>query len=451
MWSPRGILRLPRMTSKWTILCESPELALDLQRDSDRIDLSIDCPTSDAPWQEALEHVGRARTAIAAHSPPTANQLVAIAEASRAIGPLPVAILGPERVLRSLAHDLGIVAVEDTGPLVAAIALLGLELERPWAPTTKELTPTDAKRVGHVVSHRTDGALIRVDDGLIGHADTKNPARPLGIARDVAAALYALRCAQETTRPRVPVVQGVDKQAVLDVILGPARALSDPASKAALAPYDVPLPVEELCTTPSRAAAEAARIGFPVRVALASPDLRIWEHPDLTTADVSGAAGVREAYRQLMALAQTRSSNARLLGVTVSAATAPTALLRVRLEPLDSGLALTEIGFADAHGVASLDATLTILPTTVRGLERVLARLEGSSLILRGNAADRKHAVSAIGDVLLRLAAFVHEWRAQVASVEVNPLAVLVGGEIEVREACVTVGDAFTRSLQVSG
>jgi hypothetical protein len=51
----------------------------------------------------------------------------------------------------------------------------------------------------------------------------------------------------------------------------------------------------------------------------------------------------------------------------------------------------------------------------------------------------------------MRLAAFVHQWRGEIEAVEVNPLAILVGGELEIREACVTVGDAFSRSLNASG
>ncbi|MFW6087556.1 MAG: hypothetical protein ACODAG_10160, partial [Myxococcota bacterium] len=80
-------------------------------------------------------------------------------------------------------------------------------------------------------------------------------------------------------------------------------------------------------------------------------------------------------------------------------------------------------------------------------LEHALGRLRGSPLLLEGDAADRRRAVSALGDVLLRLAAFVHEWRTEVDSVTLDPLALLVGGGIEVREACVAVSDAFERSL----
>lgn len=445
---------LPRvvMAKSWKIYCESPELAIDLRRDCDRIGLLVECETSEDVWTGAASAVDESiPVGIAATSPPTPDQWVALSERARKAGrQLPVALVGPEQRARALAHDLGVVAVGDTGPLLAAMRLLDLEVERPWSATTKGLSPVDRVRLGDAVSHRSDGELVRCDDGLIGHTIEGGKPQPLGTPGDVAAAMYALRAAHETGRPRVPSVEGVDKQAVMDVILGPPRALSDPASKAAIAPYDVALPVEELCTTPSRAAAEAARIGFPVRMSLASPDLRVWEVPELATNEIDSAAGVREAYRQLMAFAEARLPSARLLGVTVGAATVAHALLRARLEPLESGLVLLEIGFADAHGTAADDVTQTILPTTAKGLERVLGRLRGSSLLLHGNAAERKHAVTAIGDVLMRLAAFVHDWQVQVLSIEVNPLALLVSGEIEVREVCVSVGDAFSRSMELS-
>ena len=361
---------------------------------------------------------------------------------------MPLGVVGPQPL--GMLHDLGIPAVHETGPMLAVAALLDLGTERPWAAATKELPSVDRLRLGESVSHESDGRFVRLDDGVIGHEQVSGKSSPIGTPRDVAAALRAMRASQEATRPKVPAVEGVESDAVLEVILGPRRALSDPASKAALRQYDVPLPIEELCATPSRTASEAARIGFPVRVALASPDLRLWDHPDLS-AEVYSAGQARDAFRQIMAMAKSRNDEARLLGVTVSASTLARTLLHVRMEPLDSGPILTEIGFADPHGRASGDSTETVLPATGKALERVLLRLSGSSLLLSGAPKQRSAAVSAIGDVLMRLAAFTHQWRDQIESIEVNPLAILVGGELEIREACVTVGDAFSRSLNASG
>jgi hypothetical protein len=438
------------MPKAWSIFCDCPELAVDLARDAERIGLSVKLEVHERPWErviDALRSGGQA--ALAVEQALAADTVVRLSEAMRTQRQkLPVAVIGPQPL--GLLHDLGLPAVHETGPLTAVAALLELDTERPWAATTKELPAVDRVRLGESVSHRSDGRFVRVDDGLIAHAGEGTKNKPIGAPRDVAAALRAMRASQDPSRPKVPVVQGVEADTVLEVILGPKRALSDPASKAALGPYDVPLPVEELCATPSRTASEAARIGFPVRVALASPDLRLWDHPDLA-AEVFSAGQARDAFRQILAAAKTRSDDARLLGVTVSASTIARAMLRVRMEPLASGPVLAEIGFADPHGRASADTTQTVLPATGKALERVLLRLHGSSLLLAGTPQERTDAVSAIGDVLMRLAAFVHQWRAEIESVEVNPLAILVGGQLEVREACVTVGDAFSRSLNASG
>ena len=438
------------MPKVWSIFCDCPELAVDVARDAERIGLSVEPSVLERPWEGAIEALEAGKlAAMAVEDPLEANILVRLAEAMRAgTTKLPLAIIGPQPL--GLPHDLGLPAVHETGPLLAVAGLLELGTERPWAATTKELPSVDRIRLGESVSHRSDGRFVRIDDGLIAHAGDGTKTQPIGTPRDVAAALRAMRASQDPSRPKVPVVQGVEPRTVRDVILGPRRALSDPASKAALAQYDVPLPIEELCATPSRAASEASRIGFPVRVALASPDLRLWDHPDLA-AEVYSAGQARDAFRQIMAMAKHRAADARLLGVSVSASTIARTLLRVRMEPLAAGPVLCEIGFADPHGRASADTTHTVLPATAKALERVLLRLRGSSLLLAGTPQERTLAVSAIGDVLMRLAAFVHQWRAEVEAVEVNPLAILVGGELELREACVTVGDAFSRSLNASG
>jgi hypothetical protein len=438
------------MPKAWSIFCDCPELAVDVARDAERIGLPVKPEVRDQPWEGALEALSLGTpVGLAVKEPLAPDVVVRLSEAMRAHKQkVPVAVIGPQAL--GLLHDLGLPAVHETGPLAAVAALLELATERPWAATTKELPAVDRVRLGDSVSHRSDGRFVRVDDGLIAHEGDGAERTLIGSPRNVAPALRAMRASQDPSRPKVPVVQGVEADAVLEVLLGPKRALSDPASKAALEPYDVPLPIEELCATPSRAASEAARIGFPVRVALASPDLRLWDHPDLAV-EVFSAGQSRDAFRQLMAIAKTRSPDARLLGVTVSASTMARTLLRVRMEPLAAGPVLAEIGFADPHGRASADTTQTVLPATAKALERVLLRLQGSSLLLQGTTPERSKAVSAIGDVLMRLAAFVHQWRGEIEAVEVNPLAILVGGELEIREACVTVGDTFSRSLNASG
>jgi acetyltransferase len=300
---------------------------------------------------------------------------------------------------------------------------------------------------GALVAGRGTGRWVRIDDGGVGWCGKDDDPRPIGEPTDVGHALRALRVRSEASMPGRAVIEGVDRDAVLQVIFGPPRPLSDPASKSALEPYGVSLPVEELCSSPSRAASEATRIGFPVRISLASPDLRVWDHPDLTVDGVDNAARVRDVYRQVMAIALERQPDARLLGVVVTATSTAHALLRVVVEPLPEGYVLAELGFADAHGRASADVAYTVLPASAEAIDRVLSRLSGAALITGGGAAQRRANVGALAEVLLRLAAFVDDHRREVVRVELNPLALVVGGTAEVREACVVVSDAFIESI----
>ena len=351
----------------------------------------------------------------------------------------------------ALAGDLGIVAVDDVPGLMAAIALSSAGARRPWTASMRALHEPDRLRLtgAMLATGKADGRFVPGNGGLLAWEDDRHPMHLIGTARNAAAAVAAIHAARDGHGPDyLPLAN--DPRAVHDVLLGPPRALSDPASKTALAPYGIPIPVEELCASPSRTASEAATIGFPVRIALASPDLRVWDHPELAVDGVDSAARARDVFRQITALAQTIAPAARLLGVTVTATASAEALLRVAMTPLGDDRVLSQIGFADPHGVAAGDQTYTVLPASTDRIGRVLARLAGSPLLLAGNATDRRRIVDAVSDVLGRLAAFLNDHREAVDAVEIDPLAVLVGGNVEVREACVRVGDYFQRSLEGS-
>ena len=446
------------MSGEWRAFCDDAELAVECALAASALGLALEPEVDAAAVESARAAVlsGR-KAALVVSSPPPPASLVRLAAAARGSErPLGLCVLAGADACADalqLAADLGLLATRDVRPLVAGLALTDAGAEHPWTASTRALTRVDRVRLGGsaLESGRGGGRLVRLDDGGIGWVGRgSDRAVALGPPEEAGEALCALRLAAEAAPPARAVLDGVDARAVQEVIFGPPRALSDPASKSALEPYGLPLPIEELCTSPSRAASEAARIGFPVRIALASPDLRVWDHPDLAVDGVDNAARVKDVYRQIMAMANERQPEARLLGVHVTATTRAQALLRITAEPLPEGRVLAEIGFADPHGRASADRTITVLPAGVDAVERVLSRLRGAPLLLEGTAAQRRATVAAVADVLLRLAAFVDAHGREVERVEVHPLAILVGGTVEVREACVVVGDAFLRSLEAS-
>jgi hypothetical protein len=447
----------------WRILCESPDLAVQCLTASQQLQLSIETHVEADPCQRALSGSdGSEPLALALLTAPALGVLVELASVSRARAhPLLLALPVPSerRTLAiDVASELGMYAVAEVRPLLALLSLLEAGALEAYSASIRGLNPTDRARLKPVLSSaRTSqaaGHLSSVGDGRIGWSASPDAVtQTLGEPWEAAEALIALRRRERQRNEVQSSVEDVDARAVLDIIFGPRRALSDPASKAALAPYGIPLPVEELCGSPSRAAAEAARIGYPVRISLASPELRVWDHPDLCVDMVDNAPRVRDTFRQLMAAAHQRLGNApgaddrRVLGVMVTATSEASALLGVRATSLPQGRVAAEIGFADPHGRAAADTTITILPAEVGAIERSLQRLAGNALLLAAAPALRKARVDAIADVLLRLAAFVNDRRREIESVEVRPLAVLLDGTVEVREACISVSDHFERTL----
>ncbi len=448
----------------WAIVCDSAELAVQCLHAAQQIDLDVQ-PGMEPDWLRAARSSRAAGqpTAVVLIAAPTLATLVELAEhAHGKAQPLVLCVVGPDaerRLVLDAAADLGVVALAEIRPLMAALALLSRGANDAFCASARALSPADRARLKPSLSSpaKGAGALVAVDGTRIGwYAQAGEPPAILGEPRDVAEALDALRRTERQARALSSSVDGVDARAVLDVIFGPRRALSDPASKAALAPYGIPVPVEELCSSPSRAAAEASRIGYPVRISLASPDLRVWDHPDLSVDMVDNAARVRDTFHQLMAAAHDRLSalatpqrraEERLLGVMVTATSDAAALLGVRATPLPKGRVAMEVSFADPHGRASSDRTIAILPATVETLERALRRLRGADLLFVAAPAQRRAQLDGVCDVLLRLAAFVHEHSVEIEGVELRPLALLLDGSVEVREACVSVSDHFERTL----
>jgi hypothetical protein len=162
----------------------------------------------------------------------------------------------------------------------------------------------------------------------------------------------------------------------------------------------------------------------------------VWDHPDLVVLGAGSAAAVRDGFRTVTSMAAERDPSARLLGVHVTAEAATSLCLRATLRPIAGVWALCDLARSDDPA----RSTLCALPTTPERTRAALARL--------GIGPSRARApLEALVDALNRTAVFVIDHRDAVTSVRIDPLAMLVGGGVELREACVVVNDLFERSL----
>jgi hypothetical protein len=433
------------------VFCETAELVAEASRLAESLDLTVAVELASDPLESAARSAssGLLAGALCMHVADPIRAIAALhlcGEGRVVIG----AISEREPLASGFAADLGFVCVRDVAPAIAALALLSRGAERPWRASVRKLSSADHARLARHLGHaeRNAGRLSSEEQGAIALQLGESGARILlGHGLAVAEALRALRRVAPRVHPPVRFAHPADLSSSRDVLFGPPRMLSDPASKAALLPFDLPMPQEELCSSPSRAAAEAARIGFPVRISLASPDLRLWDHPELSVDGVDNAARVRDVFRQLASAAQELAPNARVLGVTVTATTLARALIRVSAKPAPNARVLLRVGFSDPHGAVAKDAILTPLPASEHAIERALTRLAGEPLLLGEKAPEREKNLALLTQLFARIGSFVDAFRGEIERVELHPVALLVGGGAEVREAAIEVTDAFVREL----
>ncbi|QQR88816.1 MAG: acetate--CoA ligase family protein [Myxococcales bacterium] len=445
------------MPKSWKILCDAPELAAEIRSDADSLGIKVEVELTSDPLKQAIDLLANNRpVSVATHSLPSLEALLSLAKQShdkQSFSAFALLVQGSSsKAIRELALDLALVAVPTTRALLCAIQLFRTEDPAPWRADIRHLNILDAEHLKPIMhSPKRGGPQLHSEQDFL--VEWQNASKTnkviLGRRHECAVAMDAFKQADPFEKDIFAAsyqATDIDKQAIRDVLFGPPRALSDPASKAALRPYGLPYGDEEMYTSASRVASEATRIGFPVRIALASPDLRAWDHPDLVANAVDNASRAKEMYQQILAQAQDRAPEARLLGVTVSASHHERALLRVRMSPLADKFVFVQISFADPHGMASEDLTVTFLPAKKDRALKALQRLRGRSL-LSDPADPSDPGLQNILNLLEQSACFVNDWREHLQSVEINPVALLLDASIEARELCITVNDSFIKAM----
>jgi hypothetical protein len=224
------------------------------------------------------------------------------------------------------------------------------------------------------------------------------------------------------------------------VLEGPARALSDPSSKRALAPYGLPIVAEVVCTNPTRAERAARRLRPPLVAKVASPDLPFGPGAPGIVRGVQNALQARAAYSAALRSATIAVPDLRVLGVRILEDVAGLAALAARIERRAEGslrLAVRPHGLA---GAAPGTVREIVLPAGADDLDALVGTLAIPPLATsaRGEpAADR----TALVDLLARACLFAHELRDRVREVTLDPIVVRARGDgALVVDARVTVG-----------
>ncbi|OGT26304.1 MAG: hypothetical protein A2Z17_01700 [Gammaproteobacteria bacterium RBG_16_66_13] len=220
---------------------------------------------------------------------------------------------------------------------------------------------------------------------------------------------------------------GADRPDLAQEALANARAgddgFIDPDSAAwVVSAYGLSVPAEGLARTPEEAVAVANRLGYPVAVKIASPDIPHKSDFGGVRLSVMTPSAVTEAFQQVTSAAWTARPGVEILGATIQAMAGPgqDVIIGAVQDPQFGALVMFGSGGIEVEGLG--DVAFALAPLTIREAEALIdgtwagRKLHG----VRGQPpADREavvRAVLAIGQMAIDLP--------QLAEVEVNPLRV---------------------------
>jgi acetyltransferase len=224
----------------------------------------------------------------------------------------------------------------------------------------------------------------------------------------------------------------VDNQSVRDVLdhvrEDDRLSIGDAEARTILQAYGLKTPESIVASTPKEAEEVAAKIGYPVVLKIASPDI-------LHKTDVGGvkvglrdAEEVRDAFELMVYRAERYIPEARIWGCQVQEM-APSGGLEILVgmnrDPQFGPL--VTFGLGGIYVEALKDVTFRVAPFTIRDAEMMLREIRTRALLdgVRGQPPVDKDAII---DTLLRIGQLVQEFP-EITELDINPLIVYPEGQ----------------------
>jgi acyl-CoA synthetase (NDP forming) len=203
---------------------------------------------------------------------------------------------------------------------------------------------------------------------------------------------------------------------------------TEPAAKALLARYGVPVPRSDVARSPERAVAIAAGLGGPAVLKIVSPAITHKSDVGGVTVGVAGAAAVRGAYAQVIQAAADRAPGAPVEGVLVEsmADDGIDVVIGVSRDPV-FGPMLT-FGLGGIYVELFNDLSRRMLPLD-EAQARALIDEPRCSALLRGTRGAPSADTDALVRLLLAVSGFVEANAGAIDELELNPVRVAPAGQ----------------------
>ncbi len=207
----------------------------------------------------------------------------------------------------------------------------------------------------------------------------------------------------------------------------PARAVNEVEAKAILASAGIPAVAERVAPDEDTAAREAATLGYPVVLKIASADIAHKSEIGGVIVGLADEPRLREAYRTLLRRARECAPQARIDGVVVARMAEPgvETILGVVHDPVFGAVVMFGLGgiFVEAFQ----DVAFRVAPFGVAEARAMIAELKGRVLLqgVRGRPPADEDALAA---ALAALSVYAAQHADAIESIDINPLVALPRG-----------------------
>jgi acetyltransferase len=205
-------------------------------------------------------------------------------------------------------------------------------------------------------------------------------------------------------------------------------SIGDSEARQILTAYDLKIPISELAAGPDEAVEIANKIGYPVVLKIASPDILHKTDVGGVKVGLDSAEQVRDAFELMVYRAQRYLPQAHLWGCLVQEMVPPgglEVLIGMNRDPQFGPL--VTFGLGGIYVETLKDVTFRIAPFAVQSAEKMLSEIRARAILdgVRGEPPVDKEAII---DVLLRIVQLVQDFP-EIVELDINPLMVYPRGQ----------------------
>jgi acetyltransferase len=204
-------------------------------------------------------------------------------------------------------------------------------------------------------------------------------------------------------------------------------SLTEIEAKAVFKAYGLPVTITELAKTEDEAVALGKKIGFPLVLKIVSPDILHKSDAGGVKVNIKDEAGIRDAFKTIMANAKAYKSDARIHGICVQEM-APWGTETILGSVNDPSFGPTVMfGLGGIFVEVLKDVTFRVAPVSKTQAEEMLGEIK-SAAILAGARGEKPRDRKVLAQTVCDYSILVHDLEDEIKESDANPVLVYEEG-----------------------